>query len=50
MTNSLWIWDVFFGCPGSFNDVNILNCSPIFADVLAGNLPPSQHLAQNRDF
>jgi hypothetical protein len=38
---SLWIWHVFFGCPGSFNDVKILNCSPLFADVLAGSFPPS---------
>jgi Plant transposon protein len=38
---SLRIWHVFFGCPGSFNDVNILNCSPLFAEVLAGNFPPS---------
>jgi Plant transposon protein len=38
---SLWIWHVIFGCPGSFNDVNILNCSPLFAEVLAGNFPPS---------
>jgi Plant transposon protein len=38
---SLWIWYVFFGCPGSFNDVTILNCSPLFAEVLAGNFPPS---------
>jgi hypothetical protein len=38
---SLWIWHFFLGCPGSFNDVNILNCSPLFAEVLAGNFPPS---------
>ena len=38
---SLWIWHVFFGCPGSFNDINILDCSPLFSDVRAGNFPPS---------
>jgi Plant transposon protein len=34
---SLWIWHAFFGCPGFYNDINILNCSPLFSDVLAGN-------------
>lgn len=32
----------FFGCPGSFNDINILHCSPLFADVRAGTFPPAQ--------
>jgi hypothetical protein len=38
---SLWIWHAFFGCPGSYNDINILNCSPLFSAVLAGNFPPA---------
>jgi hypothetical protein len=38
---SLWIWHAFFGCPGSYNDINILNCSTLFSDVLAGNFPPA---------
>jgi Plant transposon protein len=32
---SLWIWHVIFGCPGYFNDVDIVNCSPLFAEVLS---------------
>lgn len=41
----LWIWHVFFGCPWSFNDSNILHCSPLFADVRAGAFPLAQPAA-----
>ncbi|XP_042415158.1 uncharacterized protein LOC122004316 [Zingiber officinale] len=35
----LWIWHAFFGVAGSRNDINMLNESPIFNDVLKGNAP-----------
>jgi hypothetical protein len=47
---SLWIWHAFFGCPGSYNDINILNCSPLFSDVLAGNFPPGAPVVDIEDF
>jgi hypothetical protein len=31
-----WIWYVFFGVAGSNNDINILNQSSLFTDVLRG--------------
>ncbi|XP_051206266.1 protein ALP1-like [Lolium perenne] len=31
-----WIWHVFFGVAGSNNDINVLNQSPLFTDVLRG--------------
>jgi Plant transposon protein len=38
---SLWIWHPLFCCPGSYNAINVLNCSPLFSDVLAGSFPPA---------
>ncbi|XP_074346891.1 uncharacterized protein LOC141685701 [Apium graveolens] len=35
----LWIWKAFFGVPGSNNDLNILNQSPLFTDILEGQTP-----------
>ncbi|XP_023737329.1 uncharacterized protein LOC111885298 [Lactuca sativa] len=31
----LWIWHAFFGVTGSNNDVNVLDQSPIFEDLLS---------------
>lgn len=36
----LWIWHWFVGSPGSYNDVNVLNESPLFDAVQAGTWPP----------
>ncbi|GAA0150709.1 hypothetical protein LIER_09587 [Lithospermum erythrorhizon] len=29
----LWIWHVFFGLPGTLNDINVLDRSPVFDDL-----------------
>ena len=34
-----WIWHAFFGVAGSNNDINVLNQSPLFVDVLRGEAP-----------
>ncbi|XP_057447831.1 uncharacterized protein LOC130739527 [Lotus japonicus] len=38
-SQDLWIWHAFFGIAGSNNDINVLNQSPVFNDVLSGNAP-----------
>ena len=38
----LWIWHAFFGVAGSNNDINVLNQSPLFNDVLYGYAPNVQ--------
>lgn len=36
----LYIWHLFVGCPGSMNDINVLQQSPLYQDVTAGLWPP----------
>ncbi|KAK2445044.1 hypothetical protein QL285_016018 [Trifolium repens] len=38
-SHDLWIWHAFFGCPGTLNDINVLDRSPVFDDVEKGNAP-----------
>ncbi|GAB2287602.1 hypothetical protein Dimus_037941 [Dionaea muscipula] len=33
----LWIWHAFFGMPGSHNDINVLDRSPLFAELTQGD-------------
>ncbi|XP_071718216.1 uncharacterized protein [Rutidosis leptorrhynchoides] len=35
-----WFWHAFFGTAGSNNDINVLNQSDLFNDLLAGEAPP----------
>ena len=38
-SHDMWIWHAFFGTPGSCNDINVLDRSPVFDDVLEGRSP-----------
>jgi hypothetical protein len=42
----MWIWHVFFGTPGSCNDVNVLHRSLVF-DNLARGCTPQVHFTVN---
>ncbi|XP_056856576.1 uncharacterized protein LOC130505995 [Raphanus sativus] len=35
----LWIWHAFFGLPGTLNDINVLDRSPVFDDIINGQAP-----------
>ena len=39
-SQDLWIWHAFFGVAGSNNDINMLNQSPMFDDILQGRASP----------
>ncbi|KAL0641912.1 hypothetical protein Bca4012_103413 [Brassica carinata] len=38
-SKDLWIWHAFFGAPGTMNDLNILDRSPVFDEIVNGNAP-----------
>ncbi|XP_002893144.2 uncharacterized protein LOC9329205 [Arabidopsis lyrata subsp. lyrata] len=38
-SQDLWIWHAFFGAPGTCNDINVLDRSPVFDDILEGRAP-----------
>uniref|UniRef100_A0A0D3CX87 TF-B3 domain-containing protein n=1 Tax=Brassica oleracea var. oleracea TaxID=109376 RepID=A0A0D3CX87_BRAOL len=38
-SQDLWIWHTFFGPPGTLNDINVLDRSPLFDDILEGRAP-----------
>ncbi|XP_062099504.1 uncharacterized protein LOC133805359 [Humulus lupulus] len=41
-SQDLWIWHAFFGVPGSNNDLNVLNQSPLFTEILQGQAPQGE--------
>ncbi|XP_057811754.1 uncharacterized protein LOC131025990 [Salvia miltiorrhiza] len=46
-SHDLWIWHAFFNVAGS-NDINVLNQSPLFSDVLDGTAAPVLFEANRR--
>jgi hypothetical protein len=44
----LWIWLSFFGPPGSNNDINVLNQSPLYVNERNGTAPNSSFLLGGR--
>jgi hypothetical protein len=38
-SQDLWIWHAFFGMPGSHNDINVLDRSPLFSKLAEGTAP-----------
>uniref|UniRef100_A0A452XJS6 DDE Tnp4 domain-containing protein n=1 Tax=Aegilops tauschii subsp. strangulata TaxID=200361 RepID=A0A452XJS6_AEGTS len=45
-----WIWHAFFGMPGSLNDINVINRSPLMNKIANGDLPPVQFVANGRTY
>ncbi|XP_013613948.1 PREDICTED: uncharacterized protein LOC106320127 [Brassica oleracea var. oleracea] len=46
----LWIWHAFFGAPGTLNDLNILDRSPVFDDIINGNAPQVNFCVNGREY
>lgn len=38
-SHDLWIWHAFFGLPGSHNDLNVLQRSAVFAQLVKDEAP-----------
>ncbi|KAL3628938.1 hypothetical protein CASFOL_027984 [Castilleja foliolosa] len=46
----LWIWHAFFGMPGTFNDINVLNQSNLFDELCAGRAPPANFVVNGTQY
>ncbi|XP_023729160.2 protein ALP1-like [Lactuca sativa] len=49
-SQDLWIWHAFFGVAGSNNDVNVLDQSPIFDDLLNGKAPDAPFKVNGNEY
>jgi len=46
----LWIWHAFFGPPGTLNDINVLDRSPVFDDIIKGQAPQVIYSVNGREY
>jgi len=46
----LWIWHAIFGPSGTLNDVNVLDRSPVFDDIIKGQAPQVTFSINGRDY
>ncbi|CAL8169259.1 unnamed protein product [Prunus armeniaca] len=49
-SKDLWIWHAFFGLPGSHNDINVLEHSPLFSNLREGRAPPANYSINGHDY
>ncbi|KAM5583103.1 hypothetical protein ABKV19_003162 [Rosa sericea] len=49
-SHDLWIWHSFFGLRGSHNDINVLEHSPLFADLREGRAPPITYKINDHEY
>ncbi|XP_074342451.1 uncharacterized protein LOC141679991 [Apium graveolens] len=49
-SSDLWIWHAFFGVSGSNNDINILDRSPVFDDILQGRALEVNHTINGNNY
>jgi len=46
----LWIWRAFFGCSGTINDLQVLDCSPVFQELCEGQSPKCEYVVNGRKY
>uniref|UniRef100_A0A0D3BFG9 DDE Tnp4 domain-containing protein n=1 Tax=Brassica oleracea var. oleracea TaxID=109376 RepID=A0A0D3BFG9_BRAOL len=46
----LWIWHAFFGPPDTLNDINVLDRSPVFDDIINGQAPNVTYFVNEREY
>ena len=46
----LWIWHAFFGLPGSLNDINVFDRSPIFQELYEDQAPKCEYVVNDHQY
>ena len=49
-SQDLWIWHSFFGLPGTLNDINVLDRSPVFDDIVQCRVPKVNFKVNNHNY
>ncbi|XP_010474135.1 PREDICTED: uncharacterized protein LOC104753604 [Camelina sativa] len=49
-SQDLWIWHAFFGPPGTLNDINVLERSSVFDDILEDRAPRVTYVVNGRQY
>jgi hypothetical protein len=49
-SQDLWIWHSFFGLPGSLNDINVLQRSPLFQRLKNRTSPPIKYFVNGNKY
>jgi hypothetical protein len=49
-SQDLWIWHAYFGMPGSHNDINVLDTSPLFQNLLHGEAPKCEYTINGHEY
>ncbi|KAL6558388.1 hypothetical protein OROMI_018738 [Orobanche minor] len=49
-SKSLWIWHAFFGMAGTNNDLNVLNRSPLFDDIINDTAPSCNYVVNGHPY
>ncbi|XP_015959547.1 uncharacterized protein LOC107483442 [Arachis duranensis] len=49
-SSDLWIWHVFFGVSSSNNDINVLDRSPVFDDILNDRAPEVNYTINGNNY
>ncbi|XP_072076766.1 uncharacterized protein [Arachis hypogaea] len=49
-SSDLWIWHAFFGVSSSNNDINVLDRSPVFDDILNDRAPEVNYTINGNNY
>ena len=50
VSQDLWIWHAFFRPPGTLNDINVLDRSPVFDDIFEGRAPKVEYVVNGHNY
>uniref|UniRef100_A0A0D3BVZ2 DDE Tnp4 domain-containing protein n=1 Tax=Brassica oleracea var. oleracea TaxID=109376 RepID=A0A0D3BVZ2_BRAOL len=49
-SQDLWIWHAYLGSPGTLNDINVLDRSPVFDDIYQGRAPRVTYMVNGHQY